>query len=115
MAGKKKKKTRASLNQKLICEGHDDNGPVDWAHVVPGKDSDLARVHGGALEPAVLTALQHQEHLALPQLQLVLFAGGVGEHGHIAEKAAQKKNHEHDVKKVVFFIAAVGRKDKHSN
>lgn len=71
-----------------------ENGPVDWAHVVPGEDSDLARVHGGALEPAVLTAFQHQEHLALPQLQLVVFAGRVGEHGHVAGDTAQERKHE---------------------
>lgn len=63
--------------------------PADWAHVVPRENADLAGVHGGALEPAVLTALQHQKHLALPQLQLVLLAGGVGEHGHIATAAKQ--------------------------
>lgn len=57
--------------------------PADWAHVVPRKDSNLARVHGGALEPAVLTALQHQKHLSFPQLQFILLARRVGKHRHI--------------------------------
>lgn len=58
--------------------------PADWTHVVPREDSNLAGVHGRALEPAVLTAFQHQEHLSLPQLQLILLTRSIGEHCHVA-------------------------------
>lgn len=62
------------LNQRVQRSDNTDgcvrltDAPADWAHVVSREDSDLASVHGGALEPAVLTTLQHQEHLSLPQL-----------------------------------------------
>lgn len=57
--------------------------PADGAHVVPGEHPNLAGVHGGAFEPAVLAAFQNQEHLALPQFQLILLTGSIGKHGHI--------------------------------
>lgn len=58
--------------------------PADGAHVVPRKHSNLARVHGRALEPAILTAFQHQKHLSFPQLQFILLSRSVGKHCHIA-------------------------------
>lgn len=59
--------------------------PADRTHVVARKDSNLAGVHGRSFKPAVLTALQHQEHLALSQLQLILLTRGVREHRDVPE------------------------------
>lgn len=59
--------------------------PADRTHVVARKNSDLASVHGRSFKPAVLTALQHQEHLALSQLQLILLTRCIWEHRHVPE------------------------------
>lgn len=72
------------LEQVSFTESLAAASPADWTHVVSRENSNLARVHGGALEPAILTAFQHQEHLSFPQLQLVLLTGSVREHCHIA-------------------------------
>lgn len=63
-----------------------DASPAHWTHVVPREHSNLACVHGGALEPAILTAFQHQKHFSFPQLQLILLTRRVREHCHIAKQ-----------------------------
>lgn len=57
--------------------------PADGTHVVSREYPDFPGVHGGAFKPAVLAAFQNQEHLALPQFQLILLTGSIGKHGHI--------------------------------
>ena len=61
-------------NFRLRCTCH---CPRSWSHIIARKNTNLARVHGSSLEPAILAAFKYQEHFSLPQFQFILFSRSI--------------------------------------